>query len=347
MAKISYALILSDTLKLKQFQVTQVEAVIDITGDYDDPSSLQVLRDAVNQSFQDRRANLNKFIKQADDEIARVSDKRAKLTLLSKFNSRMGAAVGQLEKGLQGKVAEWIKQKQAAAHEEVQDNVKFWVKCGWSGYKAGKGISEAVTGSAAAVATGGTTLALAAKGLFDTGKEVLGLIADLRDHFKGEAAIRQEIEKSRAAIKAAKGRPTESVVGRLEMQLKAYSPKISAIEASARTLGVKLEQMLDTAEKGGKELATACAPSIDKVIKEIIALNEGVKEARDIQKRASDALRDAQKKAVKDPASFLGFLKWCDGVYEQINLVFDYKQIDDMEQAFEFLMDQVVKKYTA
>jgi len=345
MAEISFSLTVDSQLKkLKHLKVEPAEAVIDVTGGFQDPTSLQKLRDAVSQSFEAHRNNLAELLVKQDELMGKTKNKKDGEKLLKQFTTQQEAAVQKIEKTLQEKL-DGIKEKakEGAMAVELKKS-QFRVGVTWAAYKLANSaleIYEAVTAEERST----TDKLKIAKDVYDTLKDMLALAKTLYDYFIGEEDVRKQIETTRAAIRKTKGKPTESLVEKLETQLKAHGPKIAALDKSARTMSTDLQKLLKKAEDGGEEMADDLAPSIDKCIKQIIALNEGIAKAEDYHKRSQDALKDAQKKAVKDPSSWWDVFKKVDEWYEAITEWFDKAQPKELEEQLEDAIDKMVEDY--
>jgi len=345
MAEISFSLVTQATIKkLKYLKVEPAEAVIDVTGGFEDPTSLQKLRDAVSQSFEAHRNNLAELLVKQDELMGKTKNKKDGEKLLKQLTTQQEAAVKKIEKTLQEKL-DGIKEraKEGAMAVELKKS-QFRVGVTWAVYKLANSaleIYEAVTAEEQST----TDKLKIAKDVYDTLKDMLALAKTLYDYFIGEEDVRKQIETTRAAIRKTKGKPTESLVEKLETQLKAHGPKIAALDKSARTMSTDLQKLLKKAEDGGEEMADDLAPSIDKCIKQIIALNEGIAKAEDYHKRSQDALKDAQKKAVKDPSSLWDVFKKVDEWYEAITEWFDKAQPKELEEQLEDAIDKMVEDY--
>lgn len=345
MAEISFSLTVDSQLKkLKYLKVEPAEAVIDVTGGFQDPTSLQKLRDAVSQSFEAHRNNLAELLLKQDALMGQTTNKKDGEKLLKQFTLQQEAAVQKIEKTLQDKL-DGIKEKakEGAMAVELKKS-QFRVGVTWAVYKLANSALE-IYESVTAEEQSTTDKLKIAKDVYDTLKDMLALAKTLYDYFIGEEDVRKQIETTRAAIRKTKGKPTESLVEKLETQLKAHGPKIAALDKSARTMSTDLQKLLKKAEDGGEEMADDLAPSIDKCIKQIIALNEGIAKAEDYHKRSQDALKDAQKKAVKDPSSWWDVFKKVDEWYEAITEWFDKAQPKELEEQLEDAIDKMVEDY--
>jgi len=345
MAEISFSLVTQATIKkLKHLDVEPAEAVIDVTGGFQDPTSLQKLHDAVSTSFEAHRNNLAELLAKQDALVGKAANKKEAEKLLKQFTSQQEAAVKKIEKTLQEKL-DGIKEKakEGAMAVELKKS-QFRVGVTWAAYKLANSLIEIYQGVTENPVDVASKLKIA-KDVYDTLKDMVGLAKTLYDYFIGEEDVRKQIESTRTAIKKTKGKPTESLVEKLETQLKAHGPKIGALEKSARTMSTDLEKLLKKAETGGDDMADDLAPSINKCIEQIIALNEGCAKAQDYHKRSQDALRDAQKKAVKDPSSWWGIFQKIDEWYETIDEWFDKAQPKELEEQLEDAIDKIVEDY--
>lgn len=345
MAEISFSLVTQATIKkLKFLDVEPAEAVIDVTGGFQDPSSLQKLRDAVSQSFEAHRNNLAELLTKQDALLGKAENEKEAEKLLKQFTQQQEAAIKKIEKTLQEKF-DGIKSKakEGAMALELKKS-QFVVGVTWSAYKLARTAVEYFTGEAEAKESL-RDYAKAAKEVYDTLKDIVGLAKTLYDYFISEEDVRKQIEATRAAIKKTKGKPTESQVEKLETQLKAHGPKIAALEKSARSMAGELQKLLKTSESGSEEMADDIAPSINKCIEQIIAINEGIAKAEDYHKRSQDALKDARKKAVKDPTTWWTVFQKVDEWYEEIQEWWDKHQPKDLEEELEEAMDKVFDDY--
>ena len=345
MAEISFSLVTQATIKkLKHLDVEPAEAVIDVTGGFQDPSSLQKLRDAVSQSFEAHRSNLAELLLKQDALIGKAENKKDAEKLLKQFQSQQEAAIKKIEKTLQEKL-DGIKQKakEGAMAVEIKKS-QFTVGVTWGLLQAREvGLRDLRSG--------------------DIGGAIHDRPAQDRQrrlrHPQRLARAREDavrlLHRRRGCAEADRsdshgdqedqGETTESLVEKLETQLKAHGPKIAALEKSARTMSTDLQKLLKKAEDGGDEMADDLAPSIDKCINQIIALNEGIGKAEDYHKRSQDALKDAQKKAVKDPSSWWDVFKKIDEWYEAIDEWFDKAQPKELEEQLEEAIDKVFDDY--
>lgn len=345
MAEIGFSLVTQATIKkLKNLKVEPAEAVIDVTGGFQDPTSLQKLRDAVSTSFEAHRNNLAELLTKQDALVGKAPNKKEAEKLLKQFTSQQEAAVKKIEKTLQEKL-DGIKEKakEGAMAVELKKS-QFRVGVTWAAYKLANSLIEIYQGVTENPQDVADKLKIA-KDVYDTLKDMISLAKTLYDYFISEEDVRKQIETTRAAIKKTKGKPTESLVEKLETQLKAHGPKIAALEKSARGMSVELDKLLKKAESGGDDMADDLAPSINKSIEQIIALNEGIAKADDYHKRSQDALKDAQKKAVKDPSSWWDIFKKIDEWYETIDEWFDKAQPKELEEQLEDALDKIVEDY--
>ena len=353
MAKISFTLFESTTLsKLKFLDVPQAEAVLDVSGPFTDPNSLQKFRDAIQNSFASHRKNLAELVGKQDEEMGKIRDKKEQSEQLKVFRKQQEAAVKRVEKILQEKV-DLVKQKAGeSANALALKESQVTVSVVWSLYKLGKGAVELlVPGDSPDPVSQVEQIAGTVKTLYDALKELIKLAGTLSDSMQSEYDVRSQIEGTRKQIRVAKGKPTESLVNKLEAQLKAHGPKIAAIERSARELAKGLESMLNQAEKAGKglratQLRNQLAPSIDTCIQQIIALNEGLEKATDYHSRSQDALKSAQKTQVKDPSSFWDYFKKIDEWYEWVDELFSRTKASTTVEVLEVTADKMVKEFT-
>ena len=256
------------------------------------------------------------------------------------------AAVKRIEKVLQEKM-DVVKSKLAeGAKAELIRDTQFKVSITWSFYKLTKAALSFLPSSDPKDPKESPNLLSIVKDVYDSLKELVKLTRSLWEYIQSEQDVRSQIAGTRKAIRAAKGKPTESLVDKLESQLKAHGMKIAALEKSGREMAKQLQDLLKESEEGGKELARDMEGVIDTCINAVIRINEGVEKAEDYHRRSVDSLRDARKNAVKDPASFWDYFKKIDEWYEAADDWFNKNKVKNFEEDLEYRMDSLVKQFT-
>jgi seryl-tRNA synthetase len=345
MAVITYALLSSQTLKLdvvKRLKIAPMEIEIELKGGFTDPSSLQIIRDAAAPVFKAHRDKLNDQVARLDAALAAESHPGKVKGLVDQFNSQIPAIAKKLEAATRKNVEATIETMAEGARAIEAKRVAFTVGFVWSALKLGKTALEYYAGGDDEEAANHLAIA---KDVYDSLKLLIKAVASLRDYIASESDVRAQIEDSRRRIKAAKGQPVQSLVDRLEMQLKSYAVKIAHLEKEARGVARELDSMLKQADKGGKGLKKKLAPPIDQAITQVIAINEGVSAAQKYLKSSTDALKDARKKAVDDPRTLGSLLQALDDLYEKVCGFFDKAeaQLGNFEKAAEMQVDEIVE----
>lgn len=346
MATITYALLTSQTLKLdvvKQLRIGSMEIEIELKGGFTDPSSLQIIRDAAAPVFKLHRQKLNDQVSRLDAALAAENQPGKVKALVNQFNTQIPALASKLEAATRKNVEATIEKMGEGAAAVEAKRVSFTVGFVWSALKLGKTALEYYAGGDDNEEAA-NHLAIA-KDVYDSLKLLIKAVASLREYIASESDVRAQIEDSRRKIKAAKGKPVQSLVDRLEMQLKSYGIKIAHLEKEARAVARELDQMLKQADKGGRGLKKKLEPPIDQAIQQVIAINEGVSAAQKYLKSSTDALKDAQKKAVEDPRTLGSLLQALDDLYEKVCGFFDKAeaQLGNFEKAAEMQIDELVE----
>ncbi|MGC3967245.1 MAG: hypothetical protein QM775_07705 [Pirellulales bacterium] len=346
MPEISFSLVTSQTQKqCKNLQIGDVEAVIDVTGPFNDVSSLQKLRDGVSTSFEAHRKNLAELILKHDELIGEAESESERDKLMKTCRQQQEAAMKRIEKVLQEKM-DAIKQKLSeGAKAEIIKDTQFKVSLTWSLYKLTKTVLSFIPSSNPNAQQESPDVLSVVKDIYDSLKELVKLTRGLWEYIQSEQDVRSQIEATRKTIRSTKGKPTESQVDKLESQLKAHGIKIAALEKSAREMAKELERLLKESEAGGKEVARDMEGVIDECIKAVIRINEGVEKAQDYHQRSQDALRDARKKAIKDPSSIWDIFTKIDEWYETVDDWFNKHKVKNFEEQLEYQMDNMVKQF--
>ena len=320
MPEISFALILTKNLKHKDLNVRQVESVIQVKGDLD-PYQLQAIRDGVEQSFKDRRKNINDLIEKTAKLAAAKKNESERQAIVVQFNKAMQKQLKEFDKNIQKRVTEFCENDERLQAEFRRGRWTFGVTTLWSLTSIVWKGSKASTETAGAVATGGATAALAIKDLIDLGKDVLGLIDDLRTAARGVDDQEKRILKALAKIKKVKkGNPVpQSDIDAAETALAPFGPKIQSLENETRKLAMKLDKLLKVQKKSkipDKRAEADAEKAVGELVEKVADMGKSVRQRRDLQKRSKDTLKTAMRNAQADPKSYW---TWAVGIYDSIN----------------------------
>ncbi len=208
---ISFALILSENVGANNpksiLKMPQVEIEVDVKSGMD-PYTIQELRDAVSDSFKDRRAALNKLIANAEKALENEKSPKKRKELAAVKLKEINAVITKFETNLTKRVNDFIddQEKKQQAFDKAQ--VKFVVNTGWQFLSV---LKDTVTGIASVVASGVIPTASlgAAKAIADLALDLRGLVNDLRNACKSGADVQNDIVSDLKKIKAT-SRPRRS-----------------------------------------------------------------------------------------------------------------------------------------
>ena len=323
MPTISFALILSDTLKNKNIKVSQIESEIEVKGQLD-PYQLQRIRDQVSESFQQRRKNLNDFILKKAAEAAKEKDPKKRVEIIRQADAQIAKSVRDFDKKIQTEITAFC-EKDEELRQAGSGTWSYLVSTAWQIGSLVWNGSKASVETGAGLATGGATAALAVKSLID-------LALDFKKFWESQTEAWRSVERQQQLLqdaltkirKTKKGTPVAlSDAQAAEAALAPFGPKIDALEKTTRGFSLRLDAMLkDGALRTvkDKKALKKIEDAIDALVRKVADLGEAVTQKRALQKRAKDSIRTAMAKAKADPTSWL---TWAAGIYDKINDLMD------------------------
>ncbi len=207
MAEISFSLGTSQTQKqCKYLTVGDIEAVIDVTGPFQDVSTLQKLRDGISTSFESHRKNLAELILKHDELVGEADDENERDKIVKKCTQQQEAAVKRIEKVLQEKM-DVVKSKLAeGAKAELIRETQFKVSITWSFYKLTKAALSLLPSSDPKAPQESPNLLSIVKDVYDSLKELVKLTRNLWEYIESEQDVRSQI----AGLASRFARPKES-----------------------------------------------------------------------------------------------------------------------------------------
>lgn len=337
--EVSFALILTKNLKLENLKLHQIEPVITVTSGMD-PLTLQQMRDAVSDSFQARRDNLNKFIEASEKLLAKEPNKK-------KRQQKAGAIIGQMNKDVKKFETNLTKRVNifCAVEEKKQDDfdkaqVKFVVSTVWSAATILKDTVGGITAFFASAVVPAASLATG-KAIADLLLDIRGLYGSLSDACKSHKKVQEEIVASLKKIKATKPpKPIgKSLITQLESQIKLYEDKLGSIEMYAKSLARQLNGVLKFTEKQ-KDISAEGKKRIKKFvssnIKDIVGISNDLSKGKKNIRSFKDKYTAAEKRSKKDASSVFD---WAISFYDMANkLVTWYQEWGDTEKMIDLLV---------
>ncbi len=131
---ISFALILSENVGANNpksiLKMPQVEIEVDVQSGMD-PYTIQELRDAVSDSFKDRRAALNKLIANAEKALENEKSPKKRKELAAVKLKEINAVITKFEQNLTKRVNDFIDEQEKKQQAFKKAQVKFVVNTGW------------------------------------------------------------------------------------------------------------------------------------------------------------------------------------------------------------------------
>ncbi len=331
---ISFALILSENVGANNpksiLKMPQVEIEVDVKSGMD-PYTIQELRDAVSDSFKDRRAALNKLIANAEKALENEKSPKKRKELAAVKLKEINAVITKFETNLTKRVNDFIddQEKKQQAFDKAQ--VKFVVNTGWQFLSV---LKDTVTGIASVVASGVIPTASlgAAKAIADLALDLRGLVNDLRNACKSGADVQNDIVSDLKKIKAIKPPATvsKSLTTNLGKNIELYAQKMDAAEMQAKALAKKVDAFLKFANSQddlSKEAEKRIADVVDETIKEIQRIAGDLKKGQSSLQSFKTKHANAEKLAKKDTSYFIG---WAVEVYDMANKIYGW--IDNFGQ---------------
>lgn len=323
---VSFALILTKNLKLTNLKLSQIETVITVTAGMD-PLTLQQMRDAVSDSFQARRKNLNDFIVASEKLLAREPNKKKRQQKAKAIIVKMNSDVKKFEANLTKRVNVFCAAEEKRQEDFDKSQVKFAVSTLWS---AANILKDTVGGIAALFASAAVPAAsvAAAKAIADLLLDIKGLYGSLSDACKSHLKVQKEIVSSLKKIKATKPpKPIgKSLLNQVDSQIKLYEDKLDSIEMYAKTLARQLNGVLNFAEKN-KDISAEAKKRIKKFvsrnIKDIVSISNDVKKGKRSIQSFRDKYKQASKRAKTDARSIFD---WALSFYDMANKLVTWTQ---------------------
>lgn len=340
---VSFALILSENVGAKNpksiLKMPQVEIEIDVTSGMD-PYTLQEMRDAVSDSFQDRRKALNVMIANAEKALEKEKNPKKRKELAAAKLKDINTVITKFETNLTKRVNDFIEDQAKKQEEFDKAQVKFVVSTGWSLMNV---LKDTVTGIGAMFAsTVIPTASLAgAKAIADLALDIRGLVNDLRNAYKSGADVQNDIVADLKKIRAIKPPATvsKSLTTNLGKNIELYASKMVAAEMQAKALAKKVDAFLKFANSRddlSKEAEKRIAKVVDETIKEVQRIAGELKKAQHSLQSFKTRHANAEKLAKKDTSYFIG---WAIEVYDMANKIYGwYENLGEVDKAIDMLV---------
>jgi len=336
---VSFALILTKNLKLKNLKLSQIETVIKVTAGMD-PLTLQQMRDEVSDSFKARRDNLNSFIEKSEKLLDREPDKKKRQQKAGAVIARMNADVKKFEANLTKRVNDFCAAEEKRQDDFAKSEVKFTVSTLWSAATILKDTVGGISALFASAVVPAATLA-AAKAIADLLLDIKGLYKSLSDACKSHQKVQQEIVNSLKKIKATKPpKPIgKSQLNQLESQIKLYEDKLESIEMYAKSLARQLNGVLNFAEKN-KGISDEAKKRIKKFVtrnlKDIVSISNDIKKGKRSIQSFNAKYKEAEKRSKTDARSVV---EWALSFYEMANKLVTWgMEFGDTEKMIDLLV---------
>ena len=336
---VSFALILTKNLKLKNLKLRQIETVITVTAGMD-PLTLQQMRDAVSDSFKARRDNLNSFIEASEKLLAKEPDKKKRQQKAGAIIARMNQDVKKFEANLTKRVNDFCAAEEKRQDDFAKSEVKFVVSTLWSAATILKDTVGGISALFAAAVVPTATLA-AAKAIADLLLDIRGLYKSLSAACKSHEKVQQEIVNSLKKIKATKPpKPiAKSLLNQLESNIKLYDEKLGSIEMYAKSLAKQLNGVLNFAEKN-KGISNDAKKRIKKFvtrnIKDIVSISTDISKGKRSIQSFNAKYKEAAKRSKADASSVL---EWARSFYEMANKLVTWTlEFGDAEKMIDLLV---------
>jgi hypothetical protein len=340
---VSFALILSENLGAKNprsiLKMPQVEVEITVKSGMD-PYTLQEMRDAVSDSFQDRRKALNVMIANAEKALANEKNQKKRKELAVVKLKEINAVITKFETNLTKRVNDFIADQEKKQEDFDKAQVKFFVSTGWSLVNV---VKDTVSGIASMFASAviPTASLAAAKAIMDLALDIRGLINDLRSAYKSGADVQNDIVADLKKIKAIKPPATvsKSLTTNLAKNIELYEQKMAAAEMQAKALAKKVDAFLKFAKSRddlSKEAEKRIAKVVDETIKEVQRIAGDLKKAQNSLRSFKAKHANAEKLAKKDMSYFIG---WAVEVYDMANKIYGwYENLGEVDKAIDMLV---------
>jgi hypothetical protein len=340
---VSFALILSENLGAKNpksiLKMPQVEVEIVVASGMD-PYTLQEMRDAVSDSFQDRRKALNVMIANAEKALAKEPNKKKRQELAVAKLKEINAVITKFETNLTKRVNDFIadQEKKQEAFDKAQ--VKFIVNTGWSLVNVVKDTVGGIASMFASAVIPTATLA-AAKAVVDLALDIRGLVNDLRNAYKSGADVQNDIVADLKKIKATKppAQVSKSLTTNLSKNIELYEQKMAGAEMQAKALAKKVDALLKFAKSRddlSDEAQKRIADVVDETIKEVQRIAGDLKKAQSSLQSFKTRHANAEKQAKKDSSYFIG---WAVEVYDMANKIYGwYENLGQVDKAIDMLV---------
>lgn len=349
MAKsVSFALILSENLGAGNpksiLKMPQVEIEVDVKSGMD-PYTLQELRDAVSDSFKDRRAALNKLIATAEKALANEKNPQKRKELAATKLKEINAVITKFETNLTKRVNDFIDDQAKKQEDFDKAQVKFVVSTGWSLVSV---LKDTVTGIGALIASPvipAVSLA-GAKAVVDLALDIRGLVNDLRSAYKSGAEVQADIMADLKKIRATKPPAvvSKSLTNNLAKNIELYEQKMASAEMQAKALAKKVDGLLKFA-KGRDDLSDEAqkrvADVVDETIKEVQRIAGDLKKAQSSLQSFKAKHANAEKLAKKDTSYFIG---WAAEFYDMANKIYGWiADFGEVDKAIDMLVTYAAK----
>ena len=274
--KFDFDFVQSKNLNLKFFPVSQASVTFTVTG-AQDPTTLQLMRDAVHPEFLKTQKKINDFILSRAGEVQRLSfnQRRQKKDeqlidggnqAIQRFLTEFKAAADDALDVFQRKQIEKEK-KIAATPGAAASGIKWLITVGWTLYQGSKAVAD-VWG-----VEGPLKIYDGIMGFVEALKDLYGLAVKMQGYFQDEKTVNARV---RASLKGLTSKKvfTEGDVKALEDLVNLYETKVLHMEMTAKSLSAKITHAIALVPENGiiGEARTDAERKLDELLKSLVTL---------------------------------------------------------------------------
>ena len=351
--EISYALLLNDNVGLPNSKLTQIEAVIKITGE-DDPLTLQKMRDVTDDVFKKQRTGLNNLVKTSEQQLADAPTNKQFKNRLDELHKLLGRRLKAIETELQKELTAYCKKDKELAAIYAKNKKLFYASTAWNSAKAFNASMKAFEeGTAGALVGGVNPATLAAmKTCYDLSRDLYSLAKEVKTYSTSEAKQRKIFKEALLKVTAIKppNAIPKSLIDAVEAAVKPYPQKLMDIEMNAKAAAKKLDKLLKASPPLAKvdnlivkANAMQGSRTIKAAISEISKTHTRVQSGKAFLKYTNSKLIEAKKRE-EDDQSWVGWAwEWANDLNGKYN---DYDAVTGDPDTYIEQMDRLFTAYT-
>jgi len=325
--KISYDVVLNQNLVLKGLKLAQIHVILDITGVDADPLTLQQIRDesSIRDCFLARRKNINDALVSTASELKKAKTEQQGVQLVNELNQTLESQVKTLQKELQTRVNSFAEKQKKQVNDLFWARAKIVVRVVYAVVKFIKGAIELPAKVTAGIASMGFLSVIAIKALISSANDAMGAYNEFASARESEREQFKKLDLAVKELKKIKSPQTvpQSKIDAVEGALGPYGARLLGEDAAAKNLATKLDKLLTDLEKGkfrNKQAQKQAETAVQGLIDKIQETTKNIAKGRTLLQSARDKVRDAGKRAQKDPTSFWDLAA---GLWKAVDYVID------------------------